>query len=84
MTGSRSSFAVETSKRGEDSEASEASVSQLGSVELFEEWVRTAVAPPSLQEEMLARIVRYGPDDLQALVARFVGRIRGLLSRSRH
>jgi hypothetical protein len=55
-------------KQGEDAETSEAPVPPLSSVELFREWVITAVAPPSLREEMLARIVLYGPDDLPEMI----------------
>jgi hypothetical protein len=63
-----SAQAADTSKRGEDPGTSEAPAPELSSVELFRELVKTAVASPSLQEEMLARIVRYGPDDLPEMI----------------
>jgi hypothetical protein len=58
----------DTSKRGEDTETSETPVSGLSNVKLFREWVMTAVAPPSMPEEMLARIVFYEPDDLPKMI----------------
>lgn len=63
-----SALAADSSKRRADPGTSEAPVPQLSSVELFREWVMTAVAAPSLQGEMLARIVLYGPDDLPEMI----------------
>jgi hypothetical protein len=64
-----SSQAADTSGRSDHSETSVRLVPAPSSVELFDEWVEAAVvAPPSLSQDMLSRVVRYGPDDLREML----------------
>jgi hypothetical protein len=62
-----SALAADSSKRGEDPEASETPVSAPSNVEDFKDWVRASLLP-TLQQDVIARIACYEAGDLPEMI----------------